>query len=184
MLLLGREDLVRREGASTTGMSAPLTDGSNDNEDAAKRKVFALRSVLTQRFRHRPWSCFPIWQESQQTLRLFAERERVAVDELLGDGRSYKDMSDLRRSFVGAVNRRLRTVVGDRSVVLFSSERNRKRIRVLPATAFALRHAMGMPELSDDDEDFEEFDLDGPLAEEPPHYAEQPGWGHSGRESQ
>ena len=85
---------------------------------------------------------------------------------------------------MGAVNRRLRTVVGDRAVVLFSSDRNRTRIRLLPATAYALRQAMGIPEMSDEDEDFDGFDLDGPLAAEPPHYADLPDWDDSGRESQ
>ena len=36
---------------------------------------------------------------------------------------------------IGAVNRRLRTVLDDRGVVLFSSDRERKRIPVLPVTA-------------------------------------------------
>ena len=82
--------------------------------------------------------------KSQQTLRLFAQSERVEIDVLVGEDMPYKDMSDLKRSFVGAVNRRLRTVLGDRGVVLFSSDRDRKRIRVLPVTASALRHVMGM----------------------------------------
>ena len=85
-------------------------------------------------------------EKSQQTLRLFAEGGPVSVDDLVGEGRSYKDMNDLKRSFVGAVNRRLRTVVGNRSVVLFSSDRDRQKIRVLPSAASALRQAMGIPE--------------------------------------
>lgn len=85
-------------------------------------------------------------EKSQQTLRLFAEGGPVSVDNLVGEGCSYKDMNDLKRSFVGAVNRRLRTVVGNRSVVLFSSDRDRQKIRVLPAAASALRQAMGIPE--------------------------------------
>ncbi len=84
--------------------------------------------------------------KSQQTLRLFAVAERVGIDELVGDERPYRDMNDLKRSFVGAVNRRLRTVVGNRLVVLFSSDRDRRRIRVLPSAAAALRQAMGIPD--------------------------------------
>lgn len=83
---------------------------------------------------------------SQQTLRLFAVAERVGIDELVGDDCPYRDMNDLKRSFVGAVNRRLRTVVGNRSVVLFSSDRDRRRIRILSLTAAALRQAMGIPD--------------------------------------
>jgi hypothetical protein len=82
--------------------------------------------------------------KSQQTLRLFAQSERVEIDVLVGENMPYKDMNDLKRSFVGAVNRRLRTVRGDRGVVLFSSDRDRKRIRVLPVTASALRHVLGI----------------------------------------
>ena len=176
-LLLGTQDEAGR-AAVTSGTSMPTVAGSNDDEDSAKRRVFALSSAQATELLSN------LAEKSQQTLRLFAERERVPVDELLGEGRPYKDMSDLKRSFVGAVNRRLRTVVGDRAVVLFSSDRNRKRIRVLPATAFALRQAMGIPEMSDEDEDFDGFDLDGPLAAEPPHYADLPDWDDSGRESQ
>lgn len=94
---------------------------------------------------------------SQQTLRLFAVAERVGIDELVGEDRPYRDMNDLKRSFVGAVNRRLRTVVGNRSVVLFSSDRDRRRIRILPYAAAALRQAMGIPE-PDMGEVFEEIE--------------------------
>lgn len=94
---------------------------------------------------------------SQQTLRLFAVAERVGIDELVGEECPYRDMNDLKRSFVGAVNRRLRTVVGNRTVVLFSSDRDRRRIRVTPHTAAALRQAMGIPE-PDAGEVFEEID--------------------------
>lgn len=45
---------------------------------------------------------------------------------------------------IGAVNRRLRTVLDDRGVVLFSSDRERKRIPVLPVTASALRYVLGI----------------------------------------
>lgn len=103
-------------------------------------------------------------EKSQQTLRLFAEQERVAIDDLVGDERPYKDMNDLKRSFVGAVNRRLRTVVGNRSAVLFSSDRDRQRIRVMPISASALRVAMGIadPEVSDT---YDGVDFDGVLEE-------------------
>lgn len=99
--------------------------------------------------------------KSQQTLRLFAQSERVEIDALVGEDKPYRDMNDLKRSFVGAVNRRLRTVMGDRGVVLFSSDRDRKRIRVMPVTASALRYVMGLepwPQQNDDATDMpEEF---------------------------
>ncbi len=95
--------------------------------------------------------------KSQQILRLFAVAERIGIDELVGEECPYRDMNDLKRSFVGAVNRRLRTVVGNRAVVLFSSDRDRRRIRILPLTAAALRQAMGIPE-PDIGEVFEEIE--------------------------
>ncbi|MBU0752979.1 MAG: hypothetical protein KJ787_04070 [Gammaproteobacteria bacterium] len=104
-------------------------------------------------------------EKSQQTLRLFAIGERVAIDDLIGDSRPYKDMNELKRSFVGAVNRRLRTVVGNRSAVLFSSDRDRQRIRVLPGSAAALRNAMGIPEPEVEDA-FDSSDYEDELDEE------------------
>jgi hypothetical protein len=101
--------------------------------------------------------------KSQQVLRLFAVAERIGIDELVGEECPYRDMNDLKRSFVGAVNRRLRTVVGNRAVVLFSSDRDRRRIRILPLTAAALRQAMGIPD-PDIGEVFEEIE---PGSDEP-----------------
>ena len=62
-------------------------------------------------------------------------------------------------------NRRLRTVVGNRSVVLFSSDRDRQKIRVLPAAASALRQAMGIPELEGFDA-YNDAVLEGAIDEE------------------
>lgn len=85
-------------------------------------------------------------EKSQNTLRLFALGDPVPVDSLVGGGCPYKDINDLKRSFVGAVNRRLRTVTGNRSAVLFSSDKDRQIIRVLPMTSQSLRKAMSIPE--------------------------------------
>jgi len=84
--------------------------------------------------------------ESQQTLRLFARGTPVALDDLIGDGRPYKDFTYLKRSFVGAVNRRLRTVSGNRLAVLFSSDRDKTRIRITSAAAASLRQVLDVPE--------------------------------------
>ena len=139
-----------------------------DADDSIKRRVLAISTPQAMDLLSN------LAEKSQQSLRMFAERERVNVDELVGEGRPYKDMNELKRSFVGAVNRRLRTVVGDRSVVLFSSDRNRKRIRVLPSTASALRRAMGIQDLVEEEECFDDFELDPPFSEEPPHFADLP----------
>lgn len=88
-----------------------------------------------------------ISKKSIETLRRFTTGEHVNVDELIGDGRPYSNLSDLKRSFVGAVNRRLRTVTGNRRAVLFltvSTEGSKfgARIAVRPQTAAALNKAM------------------------------------------
>lgn len=87
-----------------------------------------------------------ISERSQQTLKQFALGQPVPLDALIGAGRPYKDYVELKRSFVGAVNRRLRTVSGNRNAALFSSDRDRTRIKVTARTAQSLRRAYAMPE--------------------------------------
>ena len=57
--------------------------------------------------------------KSIDTLKRFASTNHVLVDSLVGEGQIYENFADLKRSFVGAVNRRLRTVTRNRSAVLF-----------------------------------------------------------------
>ncbi len=121
-----------------------------DNSDSTKRVIGISAEQAGELLAN-------LADKSQQTLRLFAVAERVGIDELVGDDRPYRDMNDLKRSFVGAVNRRLRTVLGNRAVVLFSSDRGRRRIRLHPHSAAALRQAMGIPE-TDLGEVFEEIE--------------------------
>lgn len=88
-----------------------------------------------------------ISEKSIETLRRFTTVEPVNVDDLIGEMRPYSNLSDLKRSFVGAVNRRLRTVTGNRRAVLFltvSTEGSESgaRIAVRPQTAAALNKAM------------------------------------------
>jgi hypothetical protein len=83
--------------------------------------------------------------KSQQTLKLFAPGAPVALDDLIGNGRPYRDFTDLKRSFVGAVNRRLRTVLGDRLAVLFVSDRDKTRIRITPTAAASLCEVLEVP---------------------------------------
>jgi hypothetical protein len=87
-----------------------------------------------------------ISQKSQQTLKLFARGTPVALDDLIGDSGLYKDFTELKRSFVGAVNRRLRTVSGNRLAVLFSSDRDKTRIRITPLAAASLRQVLDVQE--------------------------------------
>ena len=80
---------------------------------------------------------------SIDTLKLFAPGESVRLDSLVGEGKGYETLSDLKRSFVGAVNRRLRTVTRNRSAVLFRKveEGDDLRIAIRPKAAAALREA-------------------------------------------
>ena len=79
--------------------------------------------------------------KSVETLKLFASGDSVALDALVGEGKAYKNLSDLKRSFVGAVNRRLRTVTRNRSAVLFRKAEGSTgiSITVRPRTAAALQ---------------------------------------------
>ena len=88
-----------------------------------------------------------ISEKSIETLRRFTTGESVSVDDLIGNMGPYANLSDLKRSFVGAVNRRLRTVTGNRRAVLFLTVRTEgsepeARIAVRPQTAAALNEAM------------------------------------------
>lgn len=81
--------------------------------------------------------------KSIATLRRFAGQVAVPLEELLGDDKAYANFSDLKRSFVGAVNRRLRTVTRNRSAVLFRKTspedlNGRDGVAVRPQTAAAL----------------------------------------------
>jgi hypothetical protein len=81
--------------------------------------------------------------KSVETLRLFSSGESVSLDSLVGEGKAYESFSDLKRSFVGAVNRRLRTVTRNRTAVLFRrvDGGNEDSIAVRPQAALALRQA-------------------------------------------
>jgi hypothetical protein len=84
--------------------------------------------------------------QSISTLRLFAEHEAVRLEDILGVGKTYSNFTGLKRSFVGAVNRRLRTVTRNRSAVLFRKTLpaeldGQAGIAVRPQTAKALMFA-------------------------------------------
>lgn len=90
-----------------------------------------------------------ISDKSIETLRRFAACEPIALDELFGENKPYSSLSDLKRSFVGAVNRRLRTVTGNRQAVLFLTVKSDSpqadiQIAVRKVTAASLSHALGL----------------------------------------
>lgn len=84
--------------------------------------------------------------KSLDTLKLFATGDPLSLSALLGDNAPYQDIAELKRSFIGAVNRRLRTVTGNRQAVLFGADAGQERIHVRPRTAASLRQAMHLPE--------------------------------------
>ncbi len=85
-------------------------------------------------------------EKSKKTLKLFAVGRPIALDELIGESGPYRDFTELKRSFVGAVNRRLRTVTENRLAMLFASDRDKTRIRITPKSAASLRLALDIPE--------------------------------------
>ena len=87
-----------------------------------------------------------ISDRSSQTLKHFAVGQPVPLVDLVGQGKPYKNYIELKRSFVGAVNRRLRTVSGNRNAALFSSDRDQTLIKVKPKTAQSLRRIFAMPD--------------------------------------
>jgi hypothetical protein len=79
------------------------------------------------------------------TLEKFTTGDPVSIDNLVGEGKPYKDFVDLKRSFVGPVNRRLRTVTGDRTSVLFlkvQEDNGSRYITVKNITAAALESVL------------------------------------------
>ncbi|MDZ4283879.1 MAG: hypothetical protein U1C04_24355 [Hydrogenophaga sp.] len=79
--------------------------------------------------------------KSIETLKRFADGGSVSLDSLIGEGNPYETFNDLKRSFVGAVNRRLRTVTKIRTAVLFrkSASPEEEGISVKDLTAQSLR---------------------------------------------
>lgn len=85
-----------------------------------------------------------ISERSRQTLLHFASGKPVPLDALVGPDKPYKNYVELKRSFVGAVNRRLRTVSSNRHAALFTSDREQTLIKVKPQTAKSLRRVFAI----------------------------------------
>ena len=81
--------------------------------------------------------------KSIETLRVFTSDTPVKLDSLVGDGKPYASYNKLKRSFVGPVNRRLRTVTQNRTAVLFrktGESEDDSEISVKEETISALKH--------------------------------------------
>ena len=91
-----------------------------------------------------------ISEKSLQTLQLFTRGLPVAVEDIVGIDKPYENLTDLKRSFVGAVTRRLRTVTRNKKVSLFLRDsipgndgEKKIAIAVRPATAESLLRVLG-----------------------------------------
>ena len=151
--------LLNSQGAQSLEDDVPeyyVEDGSADEylqqsdsstiDDVLEEKTVVDITVLQARDLIAKSNLSKKSERSQQTLRLFAVGAPVALEELIGEGRPYSDFNDLKRSFVGAVNRRLRSVLRNRSAVLFSSDRKKTRIKITPLSAASLRKVLDVPE--------------------------------------
>lgn len=86
--------------------------------------------------------------KSLRTLKLFLNGSPVAIADLIGAGLPYRDLTDLKRSFVGAVTRRLRTVTKNKQAALFLKVpldgSNKEAIAIRAESVSAIRSAMGL----------------------------------------
>ena len=129
------------DGDAPPNASLPLRPGGLTSEDVLEEEhvvdltVDQARELVAN-----------ISAKSQQTLKRFAQGTPVALEELIGEGRDYRDVTELKRSLVGAVKRRLRTITANRLAVLFSSDRDKTRIRIKPLAAASLRKVLEVPE--------------------------------------
>lgn len=83
--------------------------------------------------------------KSINTLKEFTTEAPVPLSNLVGKGKPYNSYVELKRSFVGPVNRRLRTVTKNRSAVLFlkvNENDDDARISVKRGTTHALKSAL------------------------------------------
>ena len=79
--------------------------------------------------------------KSIETLKYFTTEDPVLIDTLVGKGKPYATFNELKRSFVGPVNRRLRTVTQNKMSVLFrqnEQDGDEVKISVKPETGSSL----------------------------------------------
>ena len=138
----GEEGHADYDEDALADMSPPRAGGANidevlDREHVVDLTVEEARELVAN-----------ISPKSQQTLRLFALGFPVDLDDLIGEGRIYRDVTELKRSLVGAVKRRLRTISGDRLATLLLSVpgEGKRRIGIRPLAAASLRQVLGVPE--------------------------------------
>ena len=135
-----------RAFASIEASEIPFQDSERDFEPPwpeAPEKTGDAKAVIDISLEQARALLGNLSAKSVEALRLFSSGESVSLDSLVGEGKAYETFSDLKRSFVGAVNRRLRTVTRNRTAVLFRRVDGGKEdmIAVRPQAALALRQA-------------------------------------------
>ena len=116
-------------------INAEVEEVINDEKTVVNLSVSEAKNLLAN-----------LKKSSAEILRHFALGHPVPLDALVGENKTFVDYALLKRTFVGAVNRRLRTVSGNRNAALFSSDRDKTLIKVTPQTARSLRRVFNMPE--------------------------------------
>lgn len=137
---LTEEDSGYAIEATVALTDSPVRAPSPDATEGALKQVLDI-SVATARD-----LIANISDKSLLVLTQFANGQPVTQASLIGINAPYRDLNELKRSLVGAVNRRLRTVTDNRAAVLFASSRDRQRIHITPRSAASLRQAMRLPE--------------------------------------
>jgi len=137
----GRTDLERSAPVTKGIISAhaPLVPVSKTRRNAKKRivglSVDQARRLIAN-----------VSLRSQNTLKLFVFGDWVRVDALIGPDKDYADLTVLKRSLIGGITRRLRTVTCDRDAVLFVGNSDKSALCLWPVNADALRQALNLPE--------------------------------------
>ena len=110
-------------------------DGSANSKSKNRKKVIGIdesqaRDLIAN-----------LNEKSIETLKYFTTEDPVLIDTLVGKGKPYATFNELKRSFVGPVNRRLRTVTQNKMSVLFrksETDGDESKISVKSETASSL----------------------------------------------
>ena len=123
------------------------------NEESAEMRDGGLSQRIIKSKRNERWvdlnlpTAYDLFSNlndrNSQTLMRFAHQSSISIAELTGDKGPYGDLVDLKRSFVGAVNRRLRTVTEDPDSELFATSFDKKSIEVTENTKKILSQYLG-----------------------------------------
>jgi len=119
---------------------APRADGSRKTARKSEKKIVTID--LDQAFQ----LIKNISPRSKRVLGRFVSGKWVSISDLVGPDLEYRDLVELKRSLVGGVNRRLRTVIQDRAAVLFLANQDKSQIRISPPSAESLRQVLLGPE--------------------------------------